>query len=167
MVTEPERRLRNIVVADQQEATRVATLARAGQSFSGLVKRYSLDESTRAEDGDLGFVTRAMLEPAYATAAFKAARGAVFGPLKSSHGWNVGQVVDVRAARQLTFQGARATVRSLVVGQAAVSAWRDWLGERLEAANIQYSDDYRPDNPLDPPGEMPTPPAVHDSLDRR
>ena len=46
----------------------------------------SLDASTKDKGGELGSVSRAQLDPTFGGAAFEAAEGATFGPLRSTTG---------------------------------------------------------------------------------
>lgn len=151
-MTAPEqRRLRNIVVVDPAQAREVAGLARSSASFAAVAKRYSLDQSTRDGGGDLGMVSRDMLEGPYADAAFGASKGVVFGPVKTANGWNVGQVVEVRPSRKLSFGNVARTLQGSLKTEKAVNSWRDWLVARLKQSDVEYADSYRPSDPYAPP----------------
>lgn len=158
-VVRPEqRRISNIVVVEKSKAVQIARRARAGQPFGGLARKYSLDESTRDGGGDLGLLTRDMLESSYAAAAFKTGTGRVFGPVQTSHGWNVGLVAEVQPRTRLSLAQAKESLRTVLVGQEAVKRWRSWLAERLREADVEYAPEFKPKDPLEPPGELPTPP---------
>lgn len=66
-----------------------ATLAEinGGADFATIARKRSIDEGSREVDGDLGFVTRADLDPAVADAVFVAAVGDVLGPFDSGDSW--------------------------------------------------------------------------------
>lgn len=146
-----QRRLRNIVVATKEKADQVLRQARSGASFAALAGRTTLDEETRGKKGDLGFVTTAQLETGYAKAAFAPSRPAVFGPVQTRYGWNVGQVVEIRPGNQLPFEQVRDDVRDALRSERALAAWREWLGGEISAARVEYADDYRPADPDAPP----------------
>jgi peptidyl-prolyl cis-trans isomerase C len=151
IVTPEARELRNIVVKNQVDARRVAQLARTGQDFASLASTWSRDGSTRRKGGSLGLVTAAQLDPTYANAAFSAARGAVFGPVRSQYGWNVGLVVGIREEKQLLFEEVQAQVKAELHNKERLAVWRDELGDLLEGADVEYADDYRPEDPTAPP----------------
>lgn len=145
---QPEsRHLRNIVVATQDDANQVMGQAKAGADFAALAKQFSLDQSTRDSGGDLGSVARDQLDDAFAGPAFAAPVGGVFGPAKTEHGWNIGQVLEVRPATTVPFEQIAEQLRAGLTQEKALAAWRTWVGRRLADAHVEYADDYRPRNP--------------------
>lgn len=149
---DPERRvLRNIVVRTRREADALVTLIRRGDSFAALARRTSLDDSTREKGGSMGLVRADELETSYADAAFAARPGALFGPVQTRFGWNVGQVVRVVPGQQVAFEDVEAAVTEVLRSERALEAWRDWLGDRIRDADVEYAAAYRPENPDEPP----------------
>lgn len=144
-LAQPEtRQIRNIVVAAEAEAREVGERARAGADFTSLVKQYSLDASTRESGGDIGFVAREQLDGPYADAAFAAQPGTVFGPVKAGSGWNVGEVVQIRPTGQPPFEQIQDQLRAEIPRMRALAKWNAWVEQRVQSANIQYADEYRP-----------------------
>lgn len=151
-VVRPERRqLRNIVVADENQANTIAAQAHSGSDFSRLAQQYTQDQRARGNGGELGTVTRDQLSDTYAQAAFSAGPNTVFGPVQTPSGWNVGLVEHVEPAVPLTLQQAHDQLRDLLTDQARSRAWTTWLNDRLTQARIEYADRYRPPNPLNQP----------------
>jgi peptidyl-prolyl cis-trans isomerase C len=148
-----QRRLRNIVVASRREARAVLTAARRGEDFGVLARRVSLDDATRDKSGELGTVTAAQLDPGFAEVAFAARRGGVFGPVKTSFGWNVGQVLDITPARDVAYAKVEDQVADALRSERALEVWRDWLADRIKDADVEYADDYRPEDPDEPPAD--------------
>lgn len=148
-LTRPERRrLRNIVVTSKASAERVIARIESGSDFASLARAHSLDQRTRSSGGDLGTVTKEQLEPAYAGRAFGDVRvGGYFGPVKTQHGWNVGQVVQIDRARPSSFDGAKGELRQDMERERRLKAWRLWLGDQIRAADVTYADEYRPADP--------------------
>jgi peptidyl-prolyl cis-trans isomerase C len=155
MQTPEARRLVNIVVESRTDADRVARLARAGGDFASLAATWSRDGSTRDKGGDLGFVTADQLDPAYAEAAFVAPLQTVFGPVQTQFGWNVGKVVGVRKSQPLTFDQVEGELRAELQNRARLDVWRDYLGDLLEAADVEYAAHYLPEDPGAPPADLP------------
>lgn len=141
-----KRHLLNIVVGTKAAAVRVARAARSGD-FRALARRYSLDDSTRSSGGDLGNVSASQLDDAYARVAFAARKAAVFGPVRTSHGWNVGLVVAATPGRPAVFAKVRNQVVANLRSERALEAWRSWLSGKVAAAHIRYAEDYRPADP--------------------
>jgi len=151
----PEKRqIANIVVASRKEALAILSSARKGASFASLARKKSLDGATREQGGVLGEVTASDLETAYAQAAFAAGSGETFGPVETTYGWNVGKVLRVIPARQQSFDKVQEDAIDVVRSERAMKAWRDWLAQELKAADVDYADNYLPENPDQPPAEV-------------
>jgi len=148
------RRVRNIVVATRGQATKVLAQAHSGADFAAQAEANSLDESTRATGGDLGNVAAADLETGYGEAAFAAPKGGLFGPVETAFGWNVGQVVAVRAASHADFDDVSAQVRDVVRSERAMDAWRAFVADEIKSADVTYADSYLPEDPDAPPTDF-------------
>lgn len=151
LVTPERRRLRNIVVSTKAKAKRLLGRAEAGAGFAALARKHSLDGSTRDDGGDLGFVSREQLEGSYAKVAFTTAKQVYFGPVRTEHGWNVGQVVAVRAERELSFSEVESNLRERLRSERELDAWHDWLVTKIREADVEYADRFRPPEPDTPP----------------
>lgn len=155
MVTPEKRHLRNIVVDSRSKAKRLLQQARGGADFATLAKQHSLDESTKNSGGDLGNLTADQLGKQYARAAFEAGENAIFGPVKNQHGWNIGQVLQVTPAKPLSFAEVKKQLEAELNNKRKLDSWRTWLGNQITAADVEYADKYRPDNPDAPPTSAP------------
>jgi len=152
----PERRhLRNIVVRSQVQARNILKKARAGTDFTKLAAHHSVDASTKRKGGDLGMLTADQLAKNYADAAFTVDKGSFFGPVKTRYGWNVGQVVGIEPAKQLSFNDVHTRLEAELNNKRKLDTWRTWLGNQITAADVEYADDYRPANPDAPPTGAP------------
>jgi peptidyl-prolyl cis-trans isomerase C len=145
-VSPETRRIRNIVVATESDASVVLAKAQAGADFGQLAKQFSMDPSTRDIGGDLGISPRERLDDHYAQAAFAVPQGALFGPVKAKQGWNVGQVTEIHPATPETFEQVGGQIRDTLKYQKSLAIWRTWLVDRVNAAHIEYADEYRPAN---------------------
>lgn len=147
MVSPEKRAIQNIVVTSKDQAKQVYQQAKSGRNFAALVGKYSLDESTKRSDGKLGLVEESQLEDAYAEKAFAARAGAVFGPVKTRHGWNVGKVLEVKPGAPLDFAKVEDDLRDKLRWEKAFDAWQKWLSEEIRNADVEYADAYRPADP--------------------
>lgn len=142
-----QRHLSELVVADEATARAILAQLKAGSSFAALARSRSLDASTRSSGGDLGSVTAAELDPAFASAAFTAAKGQPFGPVQTSLGWYLGVVQDIVQPPAPTFDEVKDQVRQQLANLAQVKAWRAFLQERLKRGHARYASAYRPASP--------------------
>lgn len=147
MAVPEKRHLRNIVVAGQDQATRIRAQLAGGADFGTVAGQSSMDDSTKGKGGDLGTVTRDQLDKNYGDAAFTAAPNSVFGPVQTQNGWNVGQVLEVTPAVPLSLGQVREQLRASVLDQRKTDAWDTWLSGQLRTAHARYADAYRPADP--------------------
>lgn len=149
-LAEPERRgVRNIVVATRQGAARVRRQLDAGADVAPLARRFSIDAATRDRGGDLGLLALDDLLPGVGRAVFAAAPGEPYGPVQGPQGWNVGVVTDVEPARPATLDRVADELRATLEAEESQRRWSAWLEDRLRAAEIEYADAYRPEDPYE------------------
>lgn len=103
-------------------------------TFTEAVRRHSAGQS-RLRDGDLGFIPRhGLLHEAFATAAFRLARGEVSEPFVTPFGVHLVTVTDVEPGR-----GSFAASLTVVRKQLASDLLREMLDTKRQAAKIVYS----------------------------
>lgn len=155
MVRPEQRHLRNIVVDSRDKAKQVLDQAKGGADFAQLAAEHSLDQSTKEKGGDLGTLSADQLDKKYAGAAFQADENSFFGPVQTQHGWNIGQVLKITPAKQLSFDQVKKQLEAELTNKRKLDTWRTWLGNQIKAADVEYADEYRPDNPDAPPTDAP------------
>lgn len=129
--------------ARADSARRVAREAleaiRGGTDFAVAARRYSDDEGSREEGGDLGWVGRSDLVPAFARAAWSAPLGQAVGPVRSRFGWHVLKIENVRGGerniRHILVR-PRITDRDVREARETASALADSLGEGASADRL-------------------------------
>lgn len=141
----PERRhLRNIVVDTEDQARELEQQLRDGGRFENLASVRSLDGQTRDHGGDLGTLSADQLDPEFARSAFAAAPNSYFGPVRTSRGWNVGQVLEITPAVPLSYEQAREPLLNRLRQQRADVAWSEWQSHLFGTLRITYADGYGP-----------------------
>ena len=123
----PERRIRQIVVATENDAQAVVAALDDGEDFAELARTRSTDRTSANAGGDLGWTTRGALPAELRGPVFALADGARTQALKTAAGWVVVEVTDRRSpgasasfedvrddlARFMTFQEVEAMMRKL------------------------------------------------------
>lgn len=118
---EPEQRLASHILvrvdADADEKAQAEAKARAekiaaqarepGADFAALARAESDDTGSKEAGGDLGWVTREMMEKPFEDALFAMQQGDVAGPVKTAFGWHVIQLRMVKEGRQTPFAQVR------------------------------------------------------------
>lgn len=111
MRDQKEVRARHILVATEKEAKQAK--AKIGdKNFEEVAKEYSKDPGSAKEGGDLGYFTKDKMVKEFADAAFALKKSEVSDPVKSSFGWHIIKVEDVRAASVPTFSDVKESLRS-------------------------------------------------------
>lgn len=119
---------RHIVVETRERAEEVLTRLQAGEDFAALAAVYSLDVTTRESGGDLGWFTReGLLQPTLTEIIFSLEPGASAGPIETSIGFHVVQLLEI-GDRPLTDESRAA------LAQARFEAW---LAEQVANARIE------------------------------
>ncbi len=95
---------RHILLMTEAEAQTVLSELQAGGDFAALAEKYSVDESTKYNGGDLGFFPRGlqMVPKEVEDAAFGLEPGQISGVVQSPFGFHIVQVVERDPARPLS-----------------------------------------------------------------
>jgi parvulin-like peptidyl-prolyl isomerase len=81
-------------------AEQVLTELRDGTDFEIAARQYSMDMSNREQGGDLGWIQRSLLVPAFADAAWAARTGQPVGPVATRFGYHIIRVDNVRGGER-------------------------------------------------------------------
>ena len=109
-----EVKARHIVVESQEEAVMLLQLLVAGGDFAELAKDNSLDRATAPLGGEIGYVTKDMVTPAFAGAAFSTEPGN-FAPLfETEFGWHVLEVTDRRPTEGVRFEEVKEPIEQFL-----------------------------------------------------
>jgi peptidyl-prolyl cis-trans isomerase SurA len=126
----------DVVEQKRKIAAKVVDTARGGTSFVELAKKYSDDELTKADGGDLGWVGKGVLQDALDEAVAGMDAGDVRGPVRTSRGWHVLQVVERKAADVKSFDEAKDQIRKVLYDQQVEKASQSWIRELRKKAHV-------------------------------
>jgi len=91
----------------------------AGEDFAKLATDLSDDPGSKTRGGDLGFFGRGRMIKEFEEAAFNAPAGSMVGPIRTSFGFHLIQVLEKRPAGQRPFAEAEPQVRSRIAAERA------------------------------------------------
>ena len=122
--------IRQILVATEREAQDLHRQLEAGADFAELASKYSLDESSRMQGGDRGFlpIGTSVLSPELEAATMALNPGEFSEPIASPYGYYIVMVVEVQQARPLA-----AEMRQGLTQEAFI----DWIQSQRMSANIE------------------------------
>jgi parvulin-like peptidyl-prolyl isomerase len=136
-----EYHLTHILVGTKEEADSIAAELKKGADFGGIARAVSLDQSSAVRGGDLGFLNWSMqVDPEFRDAAFKLSVGQTSDPVKTSYGWHIIKVLEVRDAQQL---GDRAkllpVIRDLLKSRKSGEVEAAFMKQMEEKANVEIN----------------------------
>jgi parvulin-like peptidyl-prolyl isomerase len=79
-----------------QRAEQILARVRGGDDFAKLAGELSEDTATKEKGGDLGFFVKGRMAPEFEAAAFAAKPGEVVGPVKTTFGYHLIKVEEIR-----------------------------------------------------------------------
>jgi peptidyl-prolyl cis-trans isomerase D len=100
--------------AVRAQAEQVLAEARKGADFAELAKKYSEDEGSKANGGDLDFFGRGRMVPEFEQVAFSAEPGTISDLVKSQYGFHIIKVVEKREATVRALDDVRAQIAEQV-----------------------------------------------------
>ena len=109
-----------------------------GEEFAAVAREMSDDPGSSEAGGDLGFLEREMMDPAFEDAAFSAEASQVAGPVRSRFGFHLIKVTEIKAAEAPSFDEQRESV---------LKAYRRSEGERLFYDYAERLSDLSYENP--------------------
>jgi len=137
----PKKADKELVQQTRQHAEDILKKIKAGEDFAILAAAYSEDPGSRASGGDLGWVVRSKLDPAFAKAAFDAKKGQVAGPVRSAYGFHLLKIEDRRPARQLPYKAVAESIRKELMKQLKESKAHKFIEAAMKEAGATINNE--------------------------
>jgi foldase protein PrsA len=134
---QPERRdLLIVLTKTQGNANKANAALQSGQSWKSVVKKYSTDQQSKLTGGLLQGVVKGQEDKALDTAAFKAAKGKLLGPIKGQFGYYVFEVKKITPGTTQPLKNATLAIRQQLISQhqqTAVNAYVKTFDKKWKA----------------------------------
>ncbi len=130
---------RSAIQAERELANARQRLDR-GESFEQLAGELSEDPGSKARGGDLGYFARGRMIKEFEEAAFGAEPNSIVGPIRTSFGFHLIQVLDKRAGGDRPFAEVEAQVRARLAAERADGEAERRAGElaaRIEKEKLE------------------------------
>jgi peptidyl-prolyl cis-trans isomerase C len=143
-VSSPEKRDFSIIlVSDKAKAEQAASLARKGQDFSKLAKKFSEDPDVVQTGGKTGLVQKGHY-PDYDDVAFSLALDEVSDPFQVPRGWAVVKVEEIEAPHPAPYATAALTLKQKIEADRAekllqekLAKWRKDFTIKINVRNLK------------------------------
>lgn len=122
-------RASQIVVATEEAADTVTARLKALQPFELVAEQASTDADSAPDGGELGWLPRGLMPPAWDEAAFALRPGARGKPVSTSLGWHVILVHEQAESRELDPETAERRRRV---------TYQNWLETLRSAADVEF-----------------------------
>jgi foldase protein PrsA len=106
-----------VLTKTKASADQARSALQSGQSFKDVAKKYSIDQASKTQGGQLTGVAKGQSEKAFDDAVFSAPKGKLVGPVKTQFGYYVFRVTKITGASQQTLAQATPTIRNLLSSQ--------------------------------------------------
>ncbi|MBR9874068.1 MAG: peptidylprolyl isomerase [Vibrionaceae bacterium] len=140
--SEEQRRVAHILVEGGDEAKAQAILDQLnnGAEFAALAEEKSDDFGSAENGGDLGWIERDVMDPAFEKAAFALEKvGDVSGLVKSDFGYHIIKLEELKDSVATPFADVESEIRQELVDQKAVDKFYE-LQNELERVAFEYPD---------------------------
>lgn len=136
LVAIPRDSPRSVRQARRAMAVKVGERVRAGEELAALASELSDDAATRADGGDLGYVTRSALPPEVSDIVFEMRVGEIRGPIYSDLGGHIVQVLDRKASEARPFEEVKEELRRQIHQEEVEKQTRLWLVDVRRRAHV-------------------------------
>ncbi|MBU3670299.1 MAG: peptidylprolyl isomerase [Polynucleobacter sp.] len=111
-------RLSQIIVTTETDALDLIRRIQKGELFGKLAQEYSIDQASKANGGQIGWVLPGQVVPQVANVIVNMNKGAVTNaPIQTQGGWVIVKVDDKRPFKLPTFDEAKPQLRQAIVQQ--------------------------------------------------
>jgi foldase protein PrsA len=129
---------RHILVETRDEAEEIIQLLDEGQDFSELAKEHSIDTVSAQQGGNLGFFQRGEMVAEFEEVAFNLAVGSRSGPVETTHGFHIIEVLNRREAHEATFDEVKEAAEEKLLEKLVYEKMEEQINRLREEADIKY-----------------------------
>ncbi|MCX8118897.1 MAG: peptidyl-prolyl cis-trans isomerase [Desulfobacterota bacterium] len=130
-------RVRQIVVADGNEAILLQKRLKKGESFEKLAREKSIGPE-RVKGGDLGYFSEGEM-PAEFDIVFSMEVGAISEVIKSPYGYHLFKVEEKLEPREIPFEEAKRSIQEKLERERGEEAYQRWLKELRSKAKVKVN----------------------------
>src|SRR3954471_11014317 len=157
---QPEKRdLRVVLTKTKAQAAAARAALESGQSWKSVAKKYSIDDTSKANGGKLPAQAKGTLDKQLDDAVFSAKKNKLTGPIKTQYGYYDFAVTGVTPPSQQTLDQAKTQIKQTLASQNQQKAWSAFVKDFTERwkAKTECSQNYKTTNCKNGPKATATP----------
>ncbi len=133
---------RHILLKSEEEAKQVRDKLQAGEDFSDLAKKYSIDPNAKVTGGEVGFHPKGTLLPEYETAAFKLAKvGQTSGIVKTQFGYHIIRLEGIKPPQYVPFAEVKDFIKQQLIQEKQKDVLDKYIEELKKSAKITINEE--------------------------
>jgi peptidyl-prolyl cis-trans isomerase C len=110
-------RVSQIVLPTESASIAVVGRLAGGDDFARVAKEVSIDESSKAQGGSLGWISQNQLLPTIAAVMVGLRKGAISSPIQIQGGWVIVRLEDSRSVKIASFEDSKPQLRQAIIQQ--------------------------------------------------
>jgi foldase protein PrsA len=127
----------HILVADEKTAKEIKQKLDNGEDFAALAKKYSTDEGTKANGGELGYFAKGTMVTEFDNVAFSLPVNTISDPVKTEYGYHIIKVEAKKAAQAANYEDSKAQIKETLFDQKVDSQYQTWLDSKKKSYDIE------------------------------
>lgn len=127
----------HILVADEKTAKEIKQKLDNGEDFAALAKKYSTDEGTKANGGELGYFAKGTMVTEFDNAAFSLPVNTISDPVKTQYGYHIIKVEAKKAAQAANYEDSKAQIKETLFDQKVDSQYQTWIDSKKKSYDIE------------------------------
>ncbi|MBL7060369.1 MAG: peptidylprolyl isomerase [Actinobacteria bacterium] len=112
-----------------------------GELFEEVAKKYSDDEYSAENGGDLGYISRGQTIEEFENAAFLLDAGEVSEVIETVYGFHIIKATDYKEEYIKDFEEVKDAIESFLDNETKMKSWESFVFSLIEAADIEYYTD--------------------------
>ena len=128
--------VRQVLVKTEADAKQVRAVLDQGKSFEEVVQKYSIDQSTKNQKGEMGWVSRGNSFKGFDEMVFLLEPQSISPPIKSQFGYHILQVLEKKAANEVALEDFQERIVQIIRQQKWFSQRDAWIAQQRLEANI-------------------------------